>query len=242
MGITAVYNRHRYTDEKRAALDAWSRELERLTRLRRGDRGQVANGALIFRGRASGPWWPQYQPAAPGPDTCDDFAGSLPAPRREVAHALAARRGGGPPAPWPQMIGLRLGTAGFGPSFRASVLPTVACSSSWSGVTFWFSRSRPGASGCAGRARPSSADSGGSRPSRVGDGAAAGAASVRYAGTRGVHHCGRQGRAHEEKSMVAKTAAKLVTGQADSKRQCRLLRQTCSSSWRRSACARPSTS
>jgi integrase len=29
-GITAVYNRHRYTDEKRAALDAWSREIERL--------------------------------------------------------------------------------------------------------------------------------------------------------------------------------------------------------------------
>ena len=30
MGITAVYNRYRYTDEKRAALDAWSREIERL--------------------------------------------------------------------------------------------------------------------------------------------------------------------------------------------------------------------
>jgi integrase len=30
MGITAVYNRHRYADEKRAALDAWSREVERI--------------------------------------------------------------------------------------------------------------------------------------------------------------------------------------------------------------------
>jgi integrase len=30
MGITAVYNRHRYTDEKRAALDAWGREVERI--------------------------------------------------------------------------------------------------------------------------------------------------------------------------------------------------------------------
>jgi integrase len=30
MGITAVYNRHRYTDEKRAALDAWARHVERL--------------------------------------------------------------------------------------------------------------------------------------------------------------------------------------------------------------------
>jgi integrase len=30
MGITAVYNRHRYADEKRAALDAWSREIERI--------------------------------------------------------------------------------------------------------------------------------------------------------------------------------------------------------------------
>ena len=29
MGITAVYNRYRYSDEKRAALDAWSREIER---------------------------------------------------------------------------------------------------------------------------------------------------------------------------------------------------------------------
>lgn len=29
MGITAVYNRHRYVDEKRAALDAWGREVER---------------------------------------------------------------------------------------------------------------------------------------------------------------------------------------------------------------------
>jgi integrase len=29
-GITAVYNRHRYSDEKRAALDAWSREIERI--------------------------------------------------------------------------------------------------------------------------------------------------------------------------------------------------------------------
>jgi integrase len=30
MGITAIYNRHRYGDEKRAALEAWSREIERL--------------------------------------------------------------------------------------------------------------------------------------------------------------------------------------------------------------------
>jgi len=30
MGITAVYNRHRYTDEKRRALAAWGRELERI--------------------------------------------------------------------------------------------------------------------------------------------------------------------------------------------------------------------
>jgi integrase len=30
MGITAVYNRFRYSDEKRAALSAWSREIERL--------------------------------------------------------------------------------------------------------------------------------------------------------------------------------------------------------------------
>ncbi|MFO1036308.1 MAG: site-specific integrase [Geminicoccaceae bacterium] len=30
MGITAVYNRHRYTDEKRAALDAWARYLDRI--------------------------------------------------------------------------------------------------------------------------------------------------------------------------------------------------------------------
>jgi integrase len=30
MGITAVYNRHRYTDEKRQALDAWAREVERI--------------------------------------------------------------------------------------------------------------------------------------------------------------------------------------------------------------------
>ena len=29
-GITAVYNRHRYGDEKRAALDAWGREVERI--------------------------------------------------------------------------------------------------------------------------------------------------------------------------------------------------------------------
>jgi integrase len=29
-GITAVYNRHRYGDEKRLALDAWGRELERI--------------------------------------------------------------------------------------------------------------------------------------------------------------------------------------------------------------------
>ncbi|HEX2338693.1 MAG TPA: hypothetical protein VHI72_19710, partial [Hyphomicrobiaceae bacterium] len=27
-GITAIYNRHRYGDEKRQALAAWSRELE----------------------------------------------------------------------------------------------------------------------------------------------------------------------------------------------------------------------
>jgi integrase len=30
MGITAVYNRHRYADEKRAALDGWSREVARI--------------------------------------------------------------------------------------------------------------------------------------------------------------------------------------------------------------------
>lgn len=30
-GITAVYNRHRYDDEKRAALDAWARHLQRIT-------------------------------------------------------------------------------------------------------------------------------------------------------------------------------------------------------------------
>jgi integrase len=29
-GITAIYNRHRYADEKRLALDAWGRELERI--------------------------------------------------------------------------------------------------------------------------------------------------------------------------------------------------------------------
>lgn len=29
-GITAVYNRHKYGDEKRAALDAWAREVERV--------------------------------------------------------------------------------------------------------------------------------------------------------------------------------------------------------------------
>ena len=40
MGITAIYNRYRYTDEKRAALDAWSREIERL--LGRG-------GAIVVR-------------------------------------------------------------------------------------------------------------------------------------------------------------------------------------------------
>jgi integrase len=30
MGVTSIYNRHRYTDEKRAALAAWSREVERI--------------------------------------------------------------------------------------------------------------------------------------------------------------------------------------------------------------------
>ena len=30
MGITAVYNRHRYGDDKRAALAAWAREVERI--------------------------------------------------------------------------------------------------------------------------------------------------------------------------------------------------------------------
>ena len=30
-GITAVYNRHRYDDEKRAALDAWARHVRRIT-------------------------------------------------------------------------------------------------------------------------------------------------------------------------------------------------------------------
>ena len=29
-GITAVYNRFRYDDEKRAALDAWARHIDRL--------------------------------------------------------------------------------------------------------------------------------------------------------------------------------------------------------------------
>ena len=40
MGITAIYNRHRYTDEKRAALDAWSREVERI--IGRGEATVVA--------------------------------------------------------------------------------------------------------------------------------------------------------------------------------------------------------
>jgi integrase len=40
MGITAVYNRFRYEDEKRAALAAWSREVERITG--REDRKVVA--------------------------------------------------------------------------------------------------------------------------------------------------------------------------------------------------------
>jgi integrase len=39
-GITAIYNRHRYGDEKRAALAAWGRELERV--LGRGDAKVVA--------------------------------------------------------------------------------------------------------------------------------------------------------------------------------------------------------
>ena len=29
-GITAVYNRHRYGDEKRTALSAWARQIRRL--------------------------------------------------------------------------------------------------------------------------------------------------------------------------------------------------------------------
>jgi hypothetical protein len=29
-GITAIYNHHRYRDEKRQALAAWGRELERI--------------------------------------------------------------------------------------------------------------------------------------------------------------------------------------------------------------------
>jgi integrase len=39
-GITAIYNRHRYGDEKRIALAAWGRELERV--LGRGDAKVVA--------------------------------------------------------------------------------------------------------------------------------------------------------------------------------------------------------
>jgi integrase len=39
-GVTAVYNRHRYADEKRAALEAWSRELERI--IGRGEARVVA--------------------------------------------------------------------------------------------------------------------------------------------------------------------------------------------------------
>jgi integrase len=39
-GITAIYNRHRYGDEKRQALAAWGRELERV--LGRGDAKVVA--------------------------------------------------------------------------------------------------------------------------------------------------------------------------------------------------------
>lgn len=30
-GVAAVYNRHGYLDERRAALDAWSRRLEQIT-------------------------------------------------------------------------------------------------------------------------------------------------------------------------------------------------------------------
>jgi integrase len=37
MGITAVYNRHRYGDEKRAALDAWGREIECIIGRREGN-------------------------------------------------------------------------------------------------------------------------------------------------------------------------------------------------------------
>ena len=29
-GVTAIYNRFRYDDEKRAALDAWARHVDRL--------------------------------------------------------------------------------------------------------------------------------------------------------------------------------------------------------------------
>ena len=30
MGVTAIYNRFKYDDEKRAALDAWARHVDRL--------------------------------------------------------------------------------------------------------------------------------------------------------------------------------------------------------------------
>jgi integrase len=44
MGITAVYNRHRYADEKRAALDAWSRDVERV--IGRGGEAKVLQLAV----------------------------------------------------------------------------------------------------------------------------------------------------------------------------------------------------
>jgi integrase len=44
MGITAVYNRHRYADEKRAALDAWGREIART--IGRGEAKVVALRAV----------------------------------------------------------------------------------------------------------------------------------------------------------------------------------------------------
>ena len=31
MGVTAIYNRFKYDDEKRAALDAWARHIRRIT-------------------------------------------------------------------------------------------------------------------------------------------------------------------------------------------------------------------
>jgi hypothetical protein len=43
MGVTAIYNRHRYGDEKRAALDAWAYEIKRII-------GREEAKVVAFRG------------------------------------------------------------------------------------------------------------------------------------------------------------------------------------------------